>query len=201
MLLMFISKVNRFVPGWNSGLAVCGIQDAAGANGISPPGRNVASWSATNEAWRFTPNGTQCYTVSWWQGGTQISPVGVSTPTMTVCPTSTTTYTAQIVYNTPPCCINATPVTLTSNVTVTYNNAIGLTVSPTADTICNGGTATFTASSTNPNATFAWSTGSIVSNNYCNAKHYHNLYCYCHSAGMHNTTDSNSYCNQNPVRY
>ncbi|MFH0864944.1 MAG: T9SS type A sorting domain-containing protein [Bacteroidota bacterium] len=39
---------------WNGGVAVIGIQDFSGTNGVTPPGRNTGAWAATNEAWRFT---------------------------------------------------------------------------------------------------------------------------------------------------
>ena len=39
---------------WNSGNATLGIQNAAGNNGLTPPGRNTGQWTATNEAWRFS---------------------------------------------------------------------------------------------------------------------------------------------------
>lgn len=41
--------------GWNSGLGTVGIQNAAGTVAFTAPGKNNSVWSATNEAWRFTP--------------------------------------------------------------------------------------------------------------------------------------------------
>ena len=82
-------------PEWNSGLAIEGIQDATGANAAYVPGRNNTVWTATNDAWRFTPNDVPNCAVSWWRGGTQIA---AGTTTTTVCPDTTTTYTAQITY-------------------------------------------------------------------------------------------------------
>ena len=105
----------------NNGNAVIGIQNANGALGYAPPNRNTSQWSATNEAWRFSPNGLPNYIVSWWQNLTQISPVGVSTPSMTVCPISTTTYTAEVVYN--GC--SGTQVTISDTVTV-YTGFMGI---------------------------------------------------------------------------
>ncbi|RZJ36290.1 MAG: hypothetical protein EOO51_02755, partial [Flavobacterium sp.] len=80
---------------WNSGSGLIGIQNAAGTVGYTPPGRNTGPWTATNEAWRFTPSGTSAVTFSWSQGGTFVS----SNPTISVCPTTTTTYTAQAIYD------------------------------------------------------------------------------------------------------
>jgi gliding motility-associated-like protein len=53
---------------WNSGNAVIGIQNAAGTVAYVPPGRNTGPWTASNEAWRFTPNGAPSYTISWFHG-------------------------------------------------------------------------------------------------------------------------------------
>ncbi|MFH0866085.1 MAG: T9SS type A sorting domain-containing protein [Bacteroidota bacterium] len=101
---------------WNSGNKCIGIQDAAGTLGYSPPGRNTGAWSATNEAWRFTPNGVPNYSISWWQGGTLIA----NGDSVTVCPTNTTTYTAQIVYD----CCTGTQVTVTDDVNVNAGSGI-----------------------------------------------------------------------------
>ena len=51
---------------WNSGNAVIGIQNIGATQGICPPNRNTGPWTATNEAWRFTPNGTPNYVVEWF---------------------------------------------------------------------------------------------------------------------------------------
>ena len=96
---------------WNRGNATIGIQNAAGDVGFSPPGRNTSQWTATNEAWRFTPNGTPNYSITWWQG---TNPVDTNA-TITVCLSATTTYTAQVVYKR----CDSTQITLTDSVTVT----------------------------------------------------------------------------------
>jgi gliding motility-associated-like protein len=81
---------------WESGYAIVGIQNPAGSQGIAAPGRNASvAWTVTTpEAWRFTPNGAPIYTTEWFQGGTSI---GTGT-TVNVCPTTATTYTAQVTY-------------------------------------------------------------------------------------------------------
>lgn len=137
---------------WNSGDKLIGIQNSTGTVAYTPANRNTGAWSATNEAWRFTPNGTPNYNISWWQGYTQIS----TSPTINVCPATTTTYTAQVVYD----CCTGNQVVLTDDVIVNVNNSIGLTINPSSPIICGGGSSTLTASSTNPSATFQWSTGS-----------------------------------------
>ncbi len=134
---------------WNGGLAIEGIQDATGANAAVVPGRNNTQWTATNDAWRFTPNGAPNYAVSWWQGSTQIS----TNPTINVCPPTTTNYTAQIIYT---LCAGGT-LTLEDSATVTVNNSIGLTINNSNPVICGGGSSTLIANSTDPTATFQWS--------------------------------------------
>ena len=47
--------------------------------------------------------------------------------------------------------------TLKDSATVTVNNSIGLTVNPSNPVICGGGSTTLTANSTDPTATFQWS--------------------------------------------
>jgi gliding motility-associated-like protein len=81
---------------WQQGYAIVGIQNPAGTAGVAAPGRNATpAWTATvPEAWRFTPNGAPIYTTEWFQGATSLG-VGTS---VNVCPTTTTTYTAQVTY-------------------------------------------------------------------------------------------------------
>ncbi len=132
--------------GWNGGRAIVGIQDAAGTTGFTAPGRNGTQWSTTNEAWRFTPSGTPNYTITWWDGATQIG----TGATVNVCPTQTTTYTAKIVYDV---CAGA-DVTVTDNVTVSYNGSFTFNVTPTQDTICAGESVQFNASQA---TSYSWS--------------------------------------------
>lgn len=81
---------------WNSGNAIIGIQNPAGTSGIAAPNRNTSpTWTvSTPEGWRFTPNGAPIYTTEWFQGGTSLG----TGNTVNVCPTATTTYTAQVTY-------------------------------------------------------------------------------------------------------
>jgi gliding motility-associated-like protein len=86
---------------WNSGSGVLGIQNATGTQAVVPPGRNTGTWTTTNEAWRFTPNGASLSTFKWFDdSGTVIG----TTPTVSVCPSVVLpndhkTYTAQVKYN------------------------------------------------------------------------------------------------------
>ena len=83
---------------WNSGSGLVGIQNALGTLTRVPPGRNTGTWSATNEAWRFTPNGavTVPSSIQWFHNG---APFGaLNENPITVCPTGPDTYTAQVTY-------------------------------------------------------------------------------------------------------
>jgi gliding motility-associated-like protein len=81
---------------WNDGNAIIGIQNATGSAGLTAPGRNsMTMWTITSpEAWRFTPSGPTNYTIKWFDGTTQIG----TGATINVCPTSSTTYTAECTY-------------------------------------------------------------------------------------------------------
>ncbi len=66
-----------------------GIEDAAGLNAITVPGRNSNNtWTATNEAWRFAPTSTVTYA---WSPSISLSDSGIYNPVAT--PATTTTYT------------------------------------------------------------------------------------------------------------
>lgn len=85
---------------WNSGNAIVGIQNATGTQAVVAPNRNGldTNWTTTNEAWRFTPSGTSIASIKWYQGsGTSGTVVGTSN-TLNICPTTTTTYTAEVTY-------------------------------------------------------------------------------------------------------
>jgi len=98
---------------WNSGNAVIGIQNVGGTEGITPPGRNTGDWSATNEAWRFIPNGDSNVDFVWLDPNGDI--IG-TTPTIEVCPSDTSIYTAQATYTN----CNGDVVIESDTVTVTF---------------------------------------------------------------------------------
>lgn len=97
------------LPAWNGGLAVEGIVDPTSTRAYTVPGRNATQWTATNEGWRFTPNGPGNFvSVTLSQGNTIIdSAYGDTTQTLVrhVCPPSsptsavTTTYYASVTYD------------------------------------------------------------------------------------------------------
>ena len=85
---------------WNGGNAIIGIQNSTGTAAVVAPNRNglSADWNAAGEAWRFTPTGTSLTSLKWYQGnGTSGTLLG-TTDTINVCPTVTTTYTAEVTY-------------------------------------------------------------------------------------------------------
>jgi gliding motility-associated-like protein len=85
---------------WNDGNAIVGIQNEDATNAVVAPGRNALDpkWSATNEAWRFTPSGTSITSLTWYEGVDNTGTVVGTSDVITVCPVVTTTYTAEIVY-------------------------------------------------------------------------------------------------------
>lgn len=94
---------------WNSGRAIIGIQNATGTAATVAPGRDFpAVYTCLNEAWRFIPSADMSsYTVAsipyapvpystspvYWYNSTTGAYLGTGL-TMTVCPTTTTTYKA-----------------------------------------------------------------------------------------------------------
>ncbi|WP_139149615.1 GEVED domain-containing protein [Flavobacterium caeni] len=86
---------------WNSGNAVVGVQNAAGTAAVVPPGRNSLDpdWTVTNEAWRFTPSGATTASINWYEGAGTSGPIVGTGNTLSVCPGSTTIYTAEVTYN------------------------------------------------------------------------------------------------------
>ena len=94
-------NIDNFGAGtWNDGNAIVGIQNATGTLASVAPGRNGldANWTATNEAWRFVPNGTSIASIKWHEGSGVTGPVVGTTDVISVCPTNTTIYTAEITY-------------------------------------------------------------------------------------------------------
>ncbi|MGZ3941414.1 MAG: T9SS type B sorting domain-containing protein [Bacteroidia bacterium] len=135
--------------GWNSGSGIIGIQNATGTVGVSPPGRNYPSaWTATNEAWRFSPTGVPSYTVTWSDAGT---PIGTGLG-ITVCPTANKTYTSKMVVTN----CDGTNLTYSDSLKVTVNSNTSFTpaISVNSSTICLGSTATLTATG---GSVYSWS--------------------------------------------
>ncbi|MEL6810477.1 MAG: gliding motility-associated C-terminal domain-containing protein [Bacteroidota bacterium] len=101
-------------PTWNDGNATMGIQNNDGDIAFVPAGRNTSDspWTATEEAWRFTPAGDATYVFEWLDGdGNTIG----TDPTINVCPSTPEIYTAKVTYTN----CNGDVVILTDEVLVT----------------------------------------------------------------------------------
>jgi len=147
---------------WNDGNAVIGLQNIDGTQGITPPNRNTGPWTASNEAWRFTPNGTTIVTVEWFDGTTLL---GTGT-TYTACPSANTTYTARATYLP---CAGGTPVVVSDNVTLTLQG-LSAGIDSSRNVSCFGGSdgyaRAFVTGGVAP-VNYGWSngSGSLVQNN------------------------------------
>lgn len=94
--------------------ALIGILNANGTQAVTPTGRNSGVWAATNEAYRFTPNGNSIASVRWKNANGFVIGNGTS---IQVCPTTNTNYTAEVVYNN---CDN-TEIVYSDNISVTFD--------------------------------------------------------------------------------
>ncbi|WP_138433028.1 T9SS sorting signal type C domain-containing protein [Winogradskyella algicola] len=106
---------------WNGGNAIVGIQNPGATAAVVAPCRNGldTNWATTNEVWRFTPSGgSSIATLQWLVDGTLDSTYNGQT-TISVNPTSTTTYTAQVTYN----LCNASTLVITDDVIVSTGSA------------------------------------------------------------------------------
>ena len=129
---------------WNSGNALIGIQDASATNAVVPPNRNTGPWTAANEAWRFVPAGAPTYQVRWFEGGNVIG----QGDTISVCPNTQTTYTAEAVYTR----CDGSQITVTDDVVV---DLVGSPALPSANLpVCAGDTLRLQANSSGPD--FIW---------------------------------------------
>ena len=83
---------------WQGGTSTQGIHNAAGTIGITVPGRNSTAWTATNDAYRWSPTGPVVTPVlTWYQVGNPI-PIGTG-PTINVTPPAAgASYTCHFVY-------------------------------------------------------------------------------------------------------
>lgn len=71
---------------WNSGSGLIGIQNQSGTLALTPAARNTGTWSATNEAWRFSADGGDLpVAFSWYDNGVLIP--NETSSSLVVCPT------------------------------------------------------------------------------------------------------------------
>ncbi len=133
---------------WNAGAAIQGLNNQTGTAGVIVPGRNFpVQWTVANDAQRFTPTGAPQYTFSWLDPNNNV--IG-NTTTLNVCPTTTTTYTAQVVNQT----CNG-PITVTATTTVTVGGLLMSTSSTPSSCLGNTGSATVTPTGPGP-FTYLW---------------------------------------------
>ncbi|MCX7697826.1 MAG: PKD domain-containing protein [Bacteroidales bacterium] len=130
---------------WNSGNAVIGIQNSTGSVGFTPPGRNTGPWSATNEAWRFTPAGPPNFNIAWYENGNLLG----YGPTIQVTPTTNTEYIGVITYEN----CDFSQYIARDTFRVTMKN---MTVSASDTVICEGENVTLRANGLN---SYQWSNG------------------------------------------
>ena len=125
---------------WNGGYAIQALHNATGTVAYVVPGRNYPTqWTATNDAKRYTPSGASTTAITWLDGNNNV--VG-NTASINVCPTTTTTYTAQVVYTN----CNNTTVSVTDQVVVNVSS-LAVTMGPNAS-ICLGGNTPLSATAT-----------------------------------------------------
>jgi len=152
---VYVEERSDQCSNWNDGLAVLGIQNQDGTVGFTPPGRNTGNWSATQEAWRFTPNGDSNVVFSWLDSEGNV----LSNDTdITVCPEEQVTeYTAQAIYTN----CNGDVITETDVVTVTKVADFSVNIGGD-QVVCDEPSLVLTAElegATPSEATFLWNTG------------------------------------------
>jgi gliding motility-associated-like protein len=153
---------------WNGGAAIHGVQNSTGTVAFVVPGRNYPTqWTASNDAWRFTPTGPASYTITnipfapiilnsavsaiqWSNGSWNVG----SGTTITVFPTTTTTYYATL---------GDCGGTVTDSVTVVVST---IDVNAGNDTtVCPGAPVQLNATSTTPPITsWTWTPTTGLSN-------------------------------------
>jgi len=99
---------HTFCTSWNGGYAIVGVKNLAGTVATTAPGRDYpANWTATDEAWRFTPIAGPSYSVTpiayapvpfpasaiYWYDSSTNAYIGTGS-SITVSPSVTTTYVA-----------------------------------------------------------------------------------------------------------
>lgn len=137
--------------GWNDGNAVIGIQNPAGTDGIAAPGRNTGSWTVTTpEGWRFSPDGAPIYDVEWFENGTSIG----TGNTVNVCPSTTTTYTAEATYT----ACDGSVIVVDDDVVVTPDpNTPGANTINITDADCSAANGSFEVDGTNGTSPYEYS--------------------------------------------
>ena len=142
---------------WNSGNALIGIQNIGATQGICPPNRNTGPWTATQEAWRFTPNGNPNYTVEWFDNSGVSQ--GFGDTLFNICTQTQDNYTAEITYTN----CNGTIVTESATNTIFVNNAAGQIPSLGLIDTIKSCTTNVIVNADNTLDTYLWNTGETTS--------------------------------------
>lgn len=87
-------KNRNSCPQWNQGKGVIALINGNGTQATVPPGRNIGTWEAQQEAWRFTPNGNTTVDFGWYADGVLIG----NNPNMNYTITHDTNFEARITY-------------------------------------------------------------------------------------------------------
>lgn len=103
----------------NNGRSVMGIQNLAGDQSYSPPGRNTGVWEAEEEAWRFSPSGETNVTFGWYMDGELIS----NDPSHQVTINESHTFEARVTY---PGCTGGDDLVISKSFTVKISEEIEL---------------------------------------------------------------------------
>lgn len=142
-------------PSWNGGKSILGLENADGSQTAIVTGRNATQWSATNEGWRFTPNGPPTWTFTWYdpnnaQIGTNTVTGDVGTSDVTVCPPVQSTYHVKAVASS-----NCDSLVYWDSVIVRLGTGPTLTgISGTNPTGCGYHDGTITINGVPPNASY-----------------------------------------------
>ena len=81
---------------WNDGLAVIGLMGNDLTEFSVPPGRNTGDWEASNESWRFLPNGATTNPNATFEWTDEVGNVVSTETTVNVCPIEDTIYTFTV---------------------------------------------------------------------------------------------------------
>lgn len=66
---VYVKNRDLSPSGWNDNRGIIGLQNADGSDGVAAPGRNTTdTWSARQEAWRFSPYSTPTFALTWYKG-------------------------------------------------------------------------------------------------------------------------------------
>ncbi len=152
-----VQIVNKPVcSGWNGGRALIAIQDETGTQAYVPPNRNTGAWSASDELWRFVPDGatTRPYTLTWYDDANNVLGTGDQ---LVVCPTSNSSYRVDLEFD-----VNTQHYVIseTVNVPVDYTHD-DVDLGPDQQ-ICLGDTLTLDATTTNATAYQWYLNGSAI---------------------------------------